>query len=116
MPPLLRSYKNLENHPCRELFLEAIRAYLQTYITEKAPTWEEVEREAVGNAKLLNCIWVFTYKFDKYGRFVKAKARLVVRGNKQRRDPYESTFAAILTGKSFRSVVALAAKFDLYLI
>ena len=31
--------------------------------------------------KILDCKWVYIYKFDKYGRFIKYKARLIVRGN-----------------------------------
>ena len=28
--------------------------------------------------KILDCKWVYIYKFDKYGRFIKYKTRLMV--------------------------------------
>ena len=31
--------------------------------------------------KILDCKWVYVYKFDKYGRFIKYKVRLVIRGD-----------------------------------
>ena len=31
--------------------------------------------------KILDCRWVYIYKFNKYGRFIKYKARLVIRGD-----------------------------------
>ena len=31
--------------------------------------------------KILDCRWVYIYKFNKYGRFIKYKVYLVVRGN-----------------------------------
>jgi hypothetical protein len=58
----------------------------------------------------------YVYKFDKHGRFVKAKARLVVRGDQQLRGAYENTYAATLAGRSFRAIMAIAARFDLELL
>ena len=31
--------------------------------------------------KILDYKWVYIYKFDKYGRFIKYKARLIIQGN-----------------------------------
>ena len=31
--------------------------------------------------KILDCKWVYIYKFDKYGRLIKYKTRLIVQGN-----------------------------------
>jgi hypothetical protein len=61
-------------------------------------------------------MWVYTYKFDKHGRFQKCKARLVVRGDQQRGLRTEDTYAATLAARSFRVLMAIAAKFDLELI
>jgi hypothetical protein len=54
---------------------------------------------------------VYTYKLDKHGRFLKVKARLVVRGDQQTRDGRD-TYAATLAGISFRTLVAIANRFD----
>ncbi len=55
-------------------------------------------------------------KFDKHGRLDKAKARLVVRGDQQLLDPHKSSYAATLAGRSFRTLMAISARFDLGLL
>jgi hypothetical protein len=56
-------------------------------------------------------MWVYTNKFDEDSYFLKAKARLVVRGDLQvyRGDTYATTLAA----KIFRALIATAIKFGL---
>ena len=56
--------------------------------------------------------WVFTHKLDTDGCLVKYKAHICVRGDKQRltlQDTYAATLAAIVS----RTMMALAAAFDL---
>jgi hypothetical protein len=60
-------------------------------------------------------MWVYTYKLDKHHRLIKCKARLVVRGDQQRNITAQDTYAATLAGRSFRMLMAIAAKFDLEL-
>jgi hypothetical protein len=60
-------------------------------------------------------MWVYTYKLDKHHRLNKCKARLVVRGDQQRNITAQDTYAATLAGRSFRMLMAIAAKFDLEL-
>ncbi|KAF4465435.1 hypothetical protein FALBO_7720, partial [Fusarium albosuccineum] len=50
-----------------------------------------------------------------HGRLTKFKARLVIRGDQQARDPRE-TYAATLAGMSFKILIAAAARFDLELL
>ena len=61
-------------------------------------------------------MWIYTYKFDKHRRFQKCKAQLVVHGDQQRGLRTKDTYAATLAGRSFRVLMAIAAKFDLELI
>ena len=61
-------------------------------------------------------MWVYVYKFDKHGRFKKCKARLVVRGDQEAKSQTEDTYAATLAGRSFRVLIAIAARFNLELI
>lgn len=61
-------------------------------------------------------MWVYTYKSDKHGRFQKCKARLVVRGDQQAKSIHEETYASTLAGRSFRTLMAIAARFDLELV
>jgi len=59
---------------------------------------------------------VYIYKFDNHGCFQKCKARLVVRGDKQAKGRLQETYAATLAGRSFRTLIAIAAKFDLEMV
>ena len=55
---------------------------------------------------------MFTYKFDKYSFLQKFKSRICVRGDLQPLSEKE-TYAATLAGRSFRMLIALAARWDL---
>jgi hypothetical protein len=61
-------------------------------------------------------MWVYVYKLDKHHRLLKCKARLVVRGDQQKNISSQDTYAATLAGRSFRLLMAVAARFDLELI
>ena len=65
---------------------------------------------------MLDCIWVHLYKYNKHGVFQKCKARLVVRGDQQAKSGAQETYAATLAGRSFRALIAIAARFDLELL
>jgi hypothetical protein len=61
---------------------------------------------------MLNCMWVYTYRFNKRGIFKKYKARLVVRGDQETKSANDN-YAATLTGRSFRTLIAITAQKDL---
>jgi hypothetical protein len=63
------------------------------------------------DAEILLLVWVYTNKFDEDGYFLKAKARLVVRGDLQIQ--WGDTYAATLAAKTFRALIAIATKFGL---
>ena len=113
-PPTCRD--KLEDHPLHHLWKEAERSHLQSHREMKS--WSEVPTapvKATGH-QILDCMWVYTYKFDKHHRLQKCKARLVVRGDQQRHLTSQETYAATLAGRSFRMLMAIAARFDLELI
>jgi hypothetical protein len=56
-------------------------------------------------------MWVFKYKFDSDGFLAKFKARLCVRGDLQHTE--EDTYAATLSVRTFRALMAVSAAFDL---
>jgi hypothetical protein len=96
------------------LFEKAELEHLKSHSDMKS--WSEVARSSISKKiQVLDCMWVYVYKFDKHGRFVMCKARLVVRGDQQARSK-QNTYAATLAGRSFRSLIAIAARFDLELI
>lgn len=116
LPVLPRSHKDLETHLMGTLFIEAERIHLQSH--QEMQSWIEISKSdpSARNKQVLDCMWVYTYKFDKHGRFQKCKARLVVRGDQQAKSIHEETYASTLAGRSFRILMAMAARFDLELI
>lgn len=66
---------------------------------------------------VISAKWVFTWKTDKFGRVVRAKARLVARGFAQREgvDVFD-TLSSCLSVTSIRLLAAFACEFglDLY--
>lgn len=116
MPPLPRSHLELAKHPMGTLFEEAEAEHLRSH--QEMQSWFELSRQdpQVRGKQILDCMWVYVYKFDKHGRFNKCKARLVVRGDQQIKSIHEETYAATLAGRSFRTLMAIAARFDLELI
>jgi hypothetical protein len=116
MPAPPNRHSDLQDHPFGKLFAQAEADHLQSHAEMRS--WIEISSrdERVRGHKVLDCKWVYVYKFDKHGRFVKAKARLVVRGDQQLRGTAENNYAATLAGRSFRTVMAIAARFDLELL
>ncbi|XDG02528.1 hypothetical protein ABKA04_002143 [Annulohypoxylon sp. FPYF3050] len=115
LPPLPRHHAEVKKHPMKQLFEEAEQLHLQSH--EEMNTWEEVPKydPRCQGQQILDCMWVYVYKTDKHGKFIKCKARLVVRGDQQRKSSNEETYASTLAGRSFRALMAIAARFDLEL-
>jgi hypothetical protein len=81
----------------------------------KMGTWETVSKAKVlkKGLNILPNMWVFKIKRDR-GVITRFKARLTVRGNRQKKGvDYNETFAAVALMKSFRVLSALAALFAL---
>lgn len=109
-------HEDIAKHPMGSWFEQAEHDHLQSHA--EMGSWTEISARdrCIAGHKILDCRWVYVYKFDKRGRFVKAKARLVVRGDQQPKNAAESNYAATLAGRSFRTLIAIAARFDLELI
>lgn len=115
LPPPPRWHNDLQHHPLGELFLEAEEDHLKSH--EKMASWREIPRRQRGqNQQVLDCMWVYVYKLDDRGFLIKCKARLVVRGDQQAKGLTEENYAATLATRSLRTVLAIAARFDLELI
>ncbi|KAG7001233.1 hypothetical protein FOFC_03480 [Fusarium oxysporum] len=113
LPPPPRKHQDLIDHPFGKLFQKAEEDHLQSH--KEMKSWTEIRAKdpRASEQQVLGCMWVYVYKFDKHGRFQKCKARLVVRGDQQAKGRLQETYAATLAGRSFRTLVAIAAKFDL---
>ncbi|KAI8659271.1 hypothetical protein NCS56_01144000 [Fusarium sp. Ph1] len=116
LPPAPSSHGSLIGHRFEAEFKQAQRDHLESH--RQMSSWTEIARcdPRIRNSQILDCMWVFTYKFDKHGYLQKCKARLVVRGDQQQKSSAEDTYAATLAGKSFRTMLAIAARFDLELL
>jgi hypothetical protein len=115
LPPPPTNRTRLEDHPMGELFTEAERAHLASHHQMKS--WREVSHSSIKltGQQILDCMWVYTYKLNKHHQFIKCKARLVVRGDQQRHISSQDTYAATLASRSFRMLMAIAAKYNLEL-
>lgn len=116
LPKLPRHHRDLRDHPMGVQFEQAERDHLRSH--REMESWIEIDlddQRTLGK-QTLDCMWVYVYKLDKHGRFIKCKARLVVRGDQQPKGLDEETYAATLAGRSFRTLIAIAARFDLDLI
>ena len=115
LPPLPTCRTKLKTHPMGELFKEAEQVHLQSHY--QMNSWTEVPLRSIrlADQQILDCMWVYTYKLNKHHQFIKCKARLVVRGDQQRNITSQDTYAATLASRSFRMLMAIAAKYDLEL-
>ena len=72
--------------------------------------YESIEKKNQNQIKKF-FIWIFKYKFNIDGYFIKFKTQLCVKENLQ--TIYENTYAAILTAKIFKTVMIIAIAFDM---
>ena len=80
LPPLPTRHHELEDHLFGHLFKQAELDHLQSH--KEMKSWVEVSRSSLQKKmQILDCMWVYVYKFDKHRRLLKCKARLVVRGD-----------------------------------
>ena len=114
LPPPPARNEDVAGHDLAPQFRQAQLDHLASH--KEMKSWEEVGRHTLDKGvPVLGCMWVFIYKFDKHKRLQKCKARLVVRGDQQARSGH-STYAATLAGKSFRTLIVTAARYDLDLL
>ena len=108
LPAEPKSWREMQRHPLKERFTAAANREISELLGKQ--TFKYVERPK--NTQILPVTWVFRYKFDTDGFLTKFKARLCARGDLQRLS-LEDTYAATLAAKVFRTVMAIAATFDL---
>jgi hypothetical protein len=110
LPPEPTSWKGAQNGPFKEQWLEAMKKELRSLV--KLGVWRTMEREKA-SSQPLPLKWVYKYKLDEDGYLTSFKARICIRGDLQPLSTTESTYAATLAAKSFRVMMAVAARFDL---
>ncbi|PNH26380.1 hypothetical protein BJF96_g10296 [Verticillium dahliae] len=112
MPAEPRSWKEMLRSDHKKQWLEASVQEINTI--ENMGTIEQVPFESVDQEvhKVLGLTWVWKYKVDSTGYVTKFKARLCVRGDQQPKNEME-TYASTLAAKTFRTLMAICAEFDL---
>lgn len=113
LQPLPTSHTEVSAHPYTISIRAAEANHLQSH--RETDSWREVLKRTAKGSQILGCHWVYTYKLNKHGRLLKIKARLVIRGDQQLRDERD-TYASTLAGMSFRTLMAIANRFDLELL
>ena len=109
-PP--KNFQDYRSHSLREEFKQAEEDHLASHAL--AHTWDVVDKSEVDKGKqIFDCMWVYTYKSDPQGNWLRCKARLVARGDQQSKHDCGDTYAATVAIRSFRIITALAARFDL---
>jgi hypothetical protein len=108
LPSPPKSWAQMLRHPHKEGFLAA--AQKEYTEVDERHTWKAVPRPQ--KTQVIPLMWVFIYKFDTNGYLVKYKARICVRGDLQRFG-LQDTYAATLAAKTFRTLMAITAYFDL---
>jgi hypothetical protein len=111
LPPPPKWHHELKHHELGKKFKEAEIEHLKSH--KPMATWSKIARKDADGAQILDCMWVYVYKFDKHGKLLKCKARLVVRGDQQNGINHGDTYAATLAMRSFRTFMAICAKFGL---
>ena len=103
-------FKDVANHPYADMYWKAMRKEMDD--CWKKGCFENTQTTLfTADAEILPLMWVYTNKFDEDGYFLKAKARLVVRGDLQAQ--WGDTYAATLAAKTFRALIAIATRFGL---
>ena len=106
-PPSPRTWKELQSHKYGPEFKEAARTEYQTL--EGRETFQVVPKTP--DIKVIPLTWVFTYELDTDGYLTQFKARICVRGDLQPRS--KDTYAATLAARTFRTLMAMTAAYDL---
>ena len=106
------NWSQMLRHPHCAGFQAAARKEYSTL--EGQNTWDCIRTDSIDDSTttVLPVMWVFTYKFDEDGYLIKYKARLVVRGDLHQ-SQQEETYAATLATRVFRTLMSVAAHFDL---
>jgi hypothetical protein len=115
LPPPPKRPSDLRGHMFEKEFKQAERDHLESH--ETSNSWEIVpkaEARKLG-CRILDSMWVYVYKELEDGTLKKCKARLVVRGDQEPKTA-EDTYAPTLAARTFRILMALAAKYDLEVI
>src|SRR5690348_11652893 len=106
MPPISKNFRDIWNHSEHAGFLEA--CHLEIQKLQEKETFQVVNKS--DNAFLLLLMWVFDYKFDDNGFFLKHKSKIMACGDllpPSSREIYTNT----LVMRAFCALAAIICSF-----
>lgn len=104
------SYDEIKSRDDRSHWEAAIQDELNSLAVNN--TWTLVPRPE--NKNIVDCKWIFSIKYDEFGKPFRYKARLVARGFSQEYlTDYNETFAPVARIASFRFLISFANQFNL---
>ena len=104
------SLKEVLSHPEKNQWMKAMQEEMESL--QKNGTYKLVELPK--GKRPLKCKWVFKLKKDGNGKLVRYKARLVVKGFKQKKGiDFDEIFSPVVKMTSIRTILSLAASLDL---
>lgn len=106
-------HTDIETHSLSHLFEQTEKNHLQSHVSMNF--WTEIDQTETKEKQVLDCMWVYVYKFDKHDQLLKCKARLVVHEDQQIKIRLVDIYAVILAVCSFWTFMTIAACFDLEL-
>ncbi|TPX13082.1 uncharacterized protein E0L32_006508 [Thyridium curvatum] len=110
LPPEPKTSKEAVNSEYGSHWLKAMRKEVKN--VQDNGTLEIVDHHEAKGQMVIPLKWMFTYKFNSEGYVERFKARICVRGDQQPPNDRD-TYAATLAGRSFRILMATAARFRL---
>ena len=69
-------HTDIKTHSLNHLFKQTEKNHLQSHVSMNF--WIKIDQTETKKKQILDCMWVYIYKFDKHSCFLKCKARLVV--------------------------------------
>jgi len=111
-----KTHQDLEAYSLKDFFKEIKINYFRSHA--QMNFWSEIEKKnlTVKEQQVLNCIWIYIYKFIKKEMLTKCKMWLVVWENQQIKSIFISIYAVTLAVCFFCVFIIMTAYFDLELI
>lgn len=104
------SYNDIAGRDDSALWYKAFEEEIESQL--KCKTWEIVD--CPEGVNIVNCMVIFSLKYDSVGNIARRKCRLVAKGCSQKyKVDYEETFAPVARITTFRMILSFAIQYNL---
>ena len=113
--PESKTYWDLEAHSLEDLFKQTEIDHFRSHA--QMNFWFKIEKKnsTIKKQQVLDCIWIYIYKFTKKKMLTKCKTHLIMQDNQQVKSDFTDIYAVILAACFFHVFITLAVWFDLKL-